>query len=305
MTDCLPDLVSLVPHWQRAMKSEHKSTKTITTYTAGVDAFLRWCERTDTAAVITKPNAQGWIADLLDNGAQPTTATTWLGGLKRFAAWLADEDEIPTNPLVRVTSPKLDTKVVSALTDDELTLLIKQCAGKKFIDRRDEAIVRLMVETTMRANELVELRCDDLDLARGLVVIRRGKGGKGRTAPFGPTAATALDRYMRLRSRHVQLGKIHTDNPQLFVGGGQRTSFSYSGLARTLRARAKSAGIAGFHVHKLRHTAASRWLRAGGSEGGLMAVAGWTNRQMLDRYVRSTASERAAAEARRLNLGDF
>jgi integrase/recombinase XerD len=69
--------------------------------------------------------------------------------------------------------------------------------------------------------------------------------------------------------------------------------------------RAERAGISGFHLHLLRHTAASRWLAAGGSEGGLMAVAGWSSRDMLDRYVRSTASERAAAEARGLSLGDY
>ena len=35
--------------------------------------------------------------------------------------------------------------------------------------------------------------------------------------------------------------------------------------------------------HVLRHTAAQRRLSADGSEGGLMAVAGWKRRDMLDR----------------------
>ena len=62
----------------------------------------------------------------------------------------------------------------------------------------------------------------------------------------------------------------------------------------------------GFKPHVLRHTAAQRWLSAEGSEGGLMAVAGWSRRRdMLDRYTRATASERATEEARRLNLGDL
>jgi hypothetical protein len=55
----------------------------------------------------------------------------------------------------------------------------------------------------------------------------------------------------------------------------------------------------------LRHTACHRWLAAGGSEGGLMAVAGWARRDMLDRYAAATASERAAAEAKGLDLGDL
>ena len=35
-----------------------------------------------------------------------------------------------------------------------------------------------------------------------------------------------------------------------------------------------------------------------------MAVAGWSRRDMLDRYAAATAADRAAAEARRLGLGD-
>ena len=61
----------------------------------------------------------------------------------------------------------------------------------------------------------------------------------------------------------------------------------------------------GFHLHLLRHTAATRWLRAGGSEQGLMTVAGWSSRAMLDRYTGASAAERAAAESRGLGLGDI
>ena len=57
--------------------------------------------------------------------------------------------------------------------------------------------------------------------------------------------------------------------------------------------------------HKLRHTFATHWLANEGSEGGLMAVAGWSRRDMIDRYARATASERAAVESRRLGLGDL
>lgn len=59
----------------------------------------------------------------------------------------------------------------------------------------------------------------------------------------------------------------------------------------------------GLPPHKLRHTAAHRWLAAGGSESGLMAIAGWTRTDMLVRYTRAHASERAEQEAARLNLG--
>lgn len=82
--------------------------------------------------------------------------------------------------------------------------------------------------------------------------------------------------------------------------GERGTRFGYDSLGRALRRRAQLAGIEGFHPHRLRHTAAYRWLARGGSESGLMAMAGWTRTDMLVRYTRAHASERAALEARRL-----
>lgn len=295
MSECLPNLAELIPSWHRAMRSARLSPKTITTYTAGVQSFLGWCEKTGTPAELTKSNAQGWLADLLD-GATAKTGDTWLGGLKRYSAWLEDEGEISIDPLLRMPAPKLDQQIVSPLTEDDLKALLATCKGRTLRDRRDEAILRLMMETGLRANEVVDLKADDVDLDRGLVIVHRGKGGKGRIAPFGPKTAATLDRYMRMRR--------DDDNPQLFIGATRKT-FSYWGLAKTMRDRAKQAGVEGFHLHRMRHTAATRWLAAGGSEGGLMAVAGWSSRQMLDRYVAASAADRAADESRKLNLGDL
>ena len=219
--------------------------------------------------------------------------------MQRFAAWLHAEGELDTNPLLGLQPPKLDTKVTDALTGDELKALIKACAGKDLRERRHEAIVRLMAETGMRAGEVIALQTADIDMTRGLATVRRGKGAKGRIVPFGLKTGTAIDRYIRARSSHLR-----ADSAQLWVGDRGK-GFSYDGLYVALRYRAQIAGIDRFHPHLLRHTAATRWLAAGGSEGGLMAVAGWARRDMIDRYTAATASERAAAEARGLALGDL
>ncbi len=74
-------------------------------------------------------------------------------------------------------------------------------------------------------------------------------------------------------------------------------------LAAMLVRRAEQAGVR-LNPHQLRHFFADAWLREGGSEGGLMRAAGWSSRQMLDRYASANAAERARAERRRLTLGD-
>jgi integrase len=146
---------------------------------------------------------------------------------------------------------------------------------------------------------VVALGVADVDLTAGTATVRRGKGGRGRVVPFGPRTAQALDRYLRLRRSHRLAG-----TSALWLGDRGK-EFHYDGLHKALGERARAAGIEGFRPHRLRHTAAHRWLAAGGSEGGLMAVAGWTRPDMLLRYTRAQALARAATEAQALNLGDF
>ena len=57
--------------------------------------------------------------------------------------------------------------MVNALTDEQLRRLIKACQGKSLQDRRDEAIVRLMAETGMRAGEVLALEVSDVKLQEG------------------------------------------------------------------------------------------------------------------------------------------
>ena len=294
-----PDLAALLTSWEISLRSQNKSPTTITSYKRGVRLYLDWCERSGHPAELTRAQVQTYTADLIEDGKEANTVRLRQAALRQFAKWLVDEDELADDPLVGLKPPKIPSKVVEALTDEQLRALIKACQGKSFRDRRDEALVRLMAETGLRASEVIGLAVGDVDLTRGLVTVRKGKGAKGRVAPFGPQTAASLDRYIRQRRAH----KL-ADTDALWLGVGGKT-FAYFGLNDTLRNRAKAAGIEGFHLHLMRHTAATRWLRAGGSEGGLMAVAGWSTRDMIDRYTGASASERAAAEARGLNLGEL
>ena len=295
----------LVSSWLLSLRSDRKSEQTVKAYHDGVRFYLAWCAATD-APPLERASLRAWVTALLDGGNAPATARSRQLAVRRFTAWLAEEGEIPADPFVGVKAPKLDAHVVEPLTDDELRRLLKACTPPKGATpaealryRRDEAMLRLMLETGARAGEVVAIGRADVDLAAGTAIIRRGKGGKGRSVPFGPQTATAIDRYMRLRIHHRLAA-----SPALWLGDRGR-GFTYDALHKTLGERARAAGLDGFHPHKMRHTAAHRWLAAGGSEGGLMAVAGWTRPDMLMRYTKAQASARAAEEARSLNLGDL
>jgi len=301
----LVDPSLLVSSWLLSLRSDRKSEQTVKTYHDGVRFYLAWCAEQESAP-LERSSLRGWVTTLLNGGSAPATARARQLAVRRFTSWLAEEGEIPADPFLGVKAPRLDTTVVEPLTEDELKALLKACIPPKSATpaealrfRRDEAILRLMLETGARAGEVVAVQLADLDLMAGTAIIRKGKGGKGRSVPFGPYTATALDRYLRLRVHHRLAA-----SPALWVGDRGK-GFSYDALHKTLGQRAEAAGLAGFHPHKMRHTAAHRWLAAGGSEGGLMAVAGWTRPDMLMRYTKAQASSRAAEEARGLNLGEL
>lgn len=295
-----PDLGNLLPSWVLTLRAERKSPATIRTYTDGIAAFLAWADAEGIPAVLDRRTVTAFCAHLVDEGREGATVRARQLALRRFSAWLAEEGEIPEDGLLGIKPAKLDQKVVHPLTEDQLKAIIKACTGTGFLDRRDEAMLRLMAETGLRAGECVALEVGDLDLMAGTVIVRRGKGGKGRVVPFGSQTARALDRYRRARAQHAM-----ADTRSFWLPDKRGRTFGYDGLRKALTTRAKAAGVEGFHPHQLRHTAAHRWLAAGGSEGGLMAVAGWSRPDMLQRYTKARASERAANEARSLNLGDL
>lgn len=297
------DLRALADSWNLALRAERKSPQTLKSYADGVRFYLAWCDESE-ALPLERNSLRVWISHLLESGSAASTATSRQLAVRRFSAWLAEENEIPADPFIGMKRPKLDQEALEPLTDEELRALLKACQPptgatpkEQLRHRRDEAILRLMLETGARAGEVVALQVPDVDLVNGRAIVRSGKGGKGRVIPVGPDAVQALDRYMRLR-RHHRL----KESSALWLGDRGK-EFSYYALHKSLKDRAETARIDRFKPHLLRHTAAHRWLAKGGSEMGLMAVAGWSRPDMLLRYTKARASDRALEEAQRLNMG--
>ncbi len=290
----------LVDSWILSLRAERKSAQTLKSYGDGVRAYVRWCEASGRPVALSRRGLQEFTAHLVEDlGREPTTALSRHLACRRFSAWLLEEGESDVDPLVGLKGPKLDVKVVMPFTLEELQALFAACKGTDFRARRDEAIFRFMAESGARASETVAMLLAETSVTSGSAVIRRGKGGKGRIVPFGAQTGRAIDRYLRVRKMHRLAAS------DVLWLGDRGKAFSYDALHKALAARAAQAGVKGFHPHRLRHTMADRWLDAGGSESGLMAVAGWERPEMLLRYTRGRRQVRALDEARGLNLGDL
>src|SRR5690606_2266141 len=129
------DLSRLMDSWLLALRAERKSARTITTYADGVRAFLRWADEAGVAPTLDPPTVNAFVADLLDSGAEGTTARSRQLAVRRFSAWLADEGEIDADRLAGLRPPRIDTRVVPELDADQARALGRPCEGRWLVDR--------------------------------------------------------------------------------------------------------------------------------------------------------------------------
>jgi integrase/recombinase XerD len=203
--------------------------------------------------------------------ARGGTAPRMVGALRSLLGFLHVEGLID-QPLAAVVPSVAGWKlagVPKALDDGQVAALLASCDRHTAVGRRDLAILTVLVRLGLRASEAAALRLDDIDWRRGVITVH-GKGNRQDQLPLPADVGQAIVAWLT------------AGRPDTTAAGGGREVFvrvraprqvlTRGAVTQVVARAGQRAGLGPIHAHRLRHTAATGMLRAGGSLGEIGQV---------------------------------
>lgn len=216
---------------------------------------------------------------LLNIDAVPRTKAHYLTVLNSFYRYLIFMDKLDNNSCDGIKSPKLEKKLPTYLTSEEVDKLLNMRLTKP-VDYRNKAMLELIYATGARISEITNLELNQIDYDECVIRVT-GKGKKDRIIPFGDTASKALKEYIEIY--RVFLIKNNTCNYVFINKNGSKISRQM--VFKILKSLAKKAGIEKeVSPHTLRHSFATNLLNNGADLRVIQELLGHENLETTEIY---------------------
>ena len=231
--------------------------------------FITWCEERGVTRPqeVTKPILERyarWLYHLRREDGRPLSFRAQhsrLVPVRAFFKWAARQNLLLFNAASELELPKLEQRLPKAvLTAAEADQVLNQPDVEDVLGVRDRSILEVLYSTGMRRAEVIGLGRYDLDVDRGTVMVRQGKGRKDRMIPIGERALAWLDRYVtEVRPELV----VEPDDGTLFLTN-EGTPFTPSRMTQLVRGYVVAAELGKSGAcHLFRHTMATLMLEGG------------------------------------------
>jgi len=193
--------------------------------------------------------------------------------IRAWFKWLARENYILYNPASEIELPKLEHRLPKhVLTASEAEQVIAQPNLKDPMGIRDRAILETLYSTGVRRFELIGLKLYDIDVDRGTIMVRQGKGQRDRMIPIGERALKWIDKYLREVRPMLLVGDYAGDTLYLTHLGEE---FTPNGMTALVRGYVKAAEVGKRgSCHLFRHTMATLMLENGADIRYIQAMLG-------------------------------
>lgn len=267
----------------------HASSYTVRNYTHDLRHFLDFLNQESVISLrdVDRFLLRRYIASLLEQGFDKASVAGKLSALRSFYRYLMQENIISSNPLLTVSSPKLERRLPSFLSADEVKLFLDRVDASTPLGQRDKAMLELLYAAGLRVSEMVALDVGSVNLETREIRVW-GKGSKERVALMGEPAAAALNRYLGDGRRQL-LGDSRTE--ALFINRYGRR-LSERAVQTAIRRYAIEAGLdKKVHPHMLRHSFATHLLDGGADLRVVQELLGHVNLSTTQIYTHVTQAQ--------------
>ena len=245
------------------------SKNTIDAYRRDLNMWDAYCRAADLDGASATPDNVTDYLDRLRTGTAPASApfaassvARMLVAVRAYYRFLVREGHLAADPTAKVGVPKKPRSIPKAIALEDVEKLV-ELPSPDLRGRRDRAILETLYGAGLRISELVDLDLDDLDLDEGTILVRSGKGSKGRRVPLGRQARAAVGDYLALSRPELASKARGGPGAGVFLNarGGR---LSRQGCWKILKGYAHAAGLEDrVSPHTLRHSFATHMLDAG------------------------------------------
>lgn len=263
--------------------------------------YLRWVDWCDAHALdpLMALTAQTVETFLIDQDITRTTRERYLAALRKLGETVGLFDRSPerqvTLELLRLlhvpTARASDTERAQvALTPEQSRVAIQVWRGPRARDKRNRALIAVLLLTGMRRSEAAALTWADIDLDAGVISVRHGKGNKHReVALYGTVAVDVLRAWRAVQGPARTAVFCHVNKADTL---GPDRPISPQSIYRVVKETEQRAGLDHFSPHDARRTLITELLNTGSPVHEVQDQAGHADGKMTLRYARASSARK-------------
>ena len=264
------------------LENERKlSDNTLQSYKRDLKQFKKYLEDCELHYNrVKEEDIKDYVEDLQKQGKKPSSISRSIASIRSFYQFVLKNKKIKVDPTKNVKSPKIEKRVPSVLTSQEVELLLDQPKDVDLKGTRDKAMLEFAYATGMRVTEIISLNIEDVNLEEGYVTCKHDN--KQRNIPLGKMSLNALTEYIE-DARDILIKS--EDEKALFVNING-TRLTRQGFWKIIKYYKEQAHITkDITPHVLRHSFATHLLQNGADLKAIQTMLGHSDISSTQVYM--------------------
>ena len=221
-----------------------------------------------------------YLKHLQEIGKKTSTISRNLASIRSFYQYLIRIKKIKHDPTENIQSPKVEKRVPSVLTSEEVETLLSQPKDVDLKGTRDKAMLEVAYATGMRVTEIISLNVEDVNLEEGFISCK--SANKQRNIPLGSISIAALREYIN-DARQIMIKDDKEEALFVNVNGKRLTRQGFWKIVKFYKEQAHITKDITPHI--LRHSFATHLLQNGADLKAIQTMLGHSDISSTQVYM--------------------